>query len=72
MVSKYYCEGCDKYTNRRLKTKNINSKAQLHMYYNNITNKYNIGDVYWCDFEETIREYLVNNSSKFNFFFYCC
>ena len=46
----------------------MNSKAHLHMYYNIVTNKYNIGDVYWCDFEETIREYMVNNSCKFNFF----
>ena len=38
------------------------------MYYNIVTNKYNIGDVYWCDFEETIREYMVNNSCNFNFF----
>ena len=37
------------------------------MFYNIITNKYNVGDVYWCDFEETIREYMVNNSLKFNF-----
>ena len=46
----------------------MNSKTHLHMYYNIVTNKYNIGDVYWCDFEETIREYMVNNSCKFNFF----
>ena len=68
MVSNYYCQECDKYINRRFKTKHINSKAHLSMYYNIVTNKYNIGDVYWCDFEETIREYMVNNYSKFNFF----
>ena len=38
------------------------------MYYNIIINKYNIGDVYWCDFEETIRKYMNNNYSKFIFF----
>ena len=38
------------------------------MYYNIVTNKYNIGDVYWCDFEETIREYIANNYSKFYVF----
>ena len=38
------------------------------MYHNIVTNKYNIGDVHWCDFEETIREYIVNNYSKFHFF----
>ena len=68
MVSNYYCQECDKYVNRRFKTKHINSKAHLHKHYNIVTNKYNIGDVYWCDFEETIREYMVNNSCKFNFF----
>ena len=68
MVSNYYCQECDKNLNRRFKTKHINSKAHLHMYYNIVTNKYNIGDVYWCDFEQTIREYMVNNSCKINFF----
>ena len=38
------------------------------MYYNIITNKYNIGDVYWCDFEKTIHEYLRENTIKFNTF----
>ena len=68
MVSNYYCQKCDKYINRRFKAKHINSKAHLHMYYNIVTNKYNIGDVYWCNFEETIREYMVNISSNFTFF----
>ena len=68
MVSNYYCQECDKYINRRFKTKHLNSEAHLHMYYNIVTNKYNIGKVYWCDFEETIREYMVNKSSKFSFF----
>ena len=68
MVSNYYCQDCNKCIIRRFKTEHINSKAHLHMYYNIITNKYYIGYVYWCDFEETIREYMVNISSKFNFF----
>ena len=68
MVSNYSCQDCDKYINRKLKTKHINTKAHLHMYYNIITNKYNIGDVHWCDLEDALREYMVNNSSKFNFF----
>ena len=38
------------------------------MYYNIITNKYNIGNVYWSDFEEIIREYMVDIYSKFYFF----
>ena len=68
MVSNYYCQDCDKYINRRFETKHINSKAHLCLYYNIITNKYNIDDVYWCDFEETIRGYMVINYSKFHFF----
>ena len=38
------------------------------MYYNIITNQCNIGEVYWCDFQQMIYEYMVNNSCKFNFF----
>ena len=56
MVSNHYCQDCDKYINRKSKTKHINSKAHFYMYYNIITNEYNIGVVYWCDFEETIRK----------------
>ena len=46
MTSKHYSQDCDKYINQRFKTKHINLKAHLYMYYNIITNKYNIGDVY--------------------------
>ena len=35
------------------------------MYYNIITNKYNIGDVFWSDFEKTIYEYMNENLTKF-------
>ena len=72
MISKNYCQECDNYINRRFKTKHLKSKAHLHMYYNIITNKYNIGDVYWDDFEATLHEYMMNNSFKFQFFFYSC
>ena len=65
MVSKYYCHVCDKYINQRFKTKHIYSKAHLIMYYNIITNKYNIGDVYWSDIETIIHEYIKDNSTKF-------
>ena len=68
MVSNHYCQDCDKYINRRSKTKHIDSKAHLYTYFNIITNEHNIGDVYWCDFEETIRKYMENNYSKFIFF----
>ena len=38
------------------------------MYYNIITNKYNIGDVFWCDLVETIHEYMMINLCKFQKF----
>ena len=68
MVSNYYCKECDKFINRRFKTKHINSKAHLYMYYNIIINKHVIGDVYLCNFEKLINEYRMNNHRKFNFF----
>ena len=65
MVSNYYCEDCDKYINRKFKQKHIKSKAHSIMYYNIVTNKYNIGDVCWGDFEKTIYEYMKENRTKF-------
>ena len=47
MVSNNYCREFDQYIIRKSKLKHINSKAHLYMYYNIVTNKYNIGDVYW-------------------------
>ena len=35
------------------------------MYYNIVTNKYNIGEVFWSDFEKTIYEYMNENRTKF-------
>ena len=35
------------------------------MYYNIVTKKYNIGDVFWSDFEKTIYEYMNENRTKF-------
>ena len=34
------------------------------MYYNIVTNKYNIGDVFWSDFEKTVCEYMNENRTK--------
>ena len=68
MVSNDHCQNCDIYSNRRSKTKHINSKPHLYMYYNIITNKYNIGDVYWCDLVETIHEYMMIYLCKFRKF----
>ena len=68
MVSNYYCKERDKYINRRYKTKHINTKVHLFMYYNIIVNKHVIGDVYWCDLVETILKYMTINLCKFRNF----
>ena len=65
MVSNYYCQDCDKYINRKFKQKHIKSKEHLNMYYNIVTSKYNISDVYWDDFEKTIHEYMQETLTKF-------
>ena len=65
MVSNYYCQDCDKNNNRKIKQHHKKSKAQLNMYYIIITNKYNICDVFWSDFEKTIYEYMNENRTKF-------
>ena len=65
MVSNYYCQNCDKYINRKFRQRHIKSKAHSFMYYNIVTNKYNISNVYWVDFEKTIREYIKENNTKF-------
>ena len=69
MVSNYYCQDCDRYINQKAKQKHMKSKAHLNMYYNIVTNKYNIGNLYWDDFEETIFEYMKENRTKFYAFF---
>ena len=38
------------------------------MYCNIISNKYNIGNVFWNDFEKTIYEFMNENRTKFNTF----
>ena len=38
------------------------------MFYNIVTNKYNIGDVHWCDLVETILKYMTINLCKFRKF----
>ena len=65
MVSNYYCQDCDKHINQKVKQKHIKSKSHLYMYYNFVTNKYNIGDVYWGGIENIIHEYIKENSTKF-------
>ena len=65
MVSNYYCQDYDKYINRKFKQYHIKSKAHSNMFYNIVTNKYNIGNLYWDDFEKTIHEYMKKNTIKF-------
>ena len=65
MVSNYYCRECDEYINQKFKQKHTKSKAHLNMYYNIVTNNFNIGDVYWYDFEKTIHEHMKENTIKF-------
>ena len=65
MISNYYCQEYDKYINQKFKHKHMKSKAHLSMYYIIVTNKYNIGDVYWSDIETIIHEYIRDNSTKF-------
>ena len=69
MVSNYYCQDCDKNIIQKAKQKHIKSKAHLNMYYNIVTNKYNVSDVLWGDFEKTIYEYIKENRTKFYAFF---
>ena len=38
------------------------------MYCNIVTNKHNIGNVSWSDFEKTIHEYMKESITKFNDF----
>ena len=35
------------------------------MYYNIVINKYNIGNLYWSDFESVIQDYIRNFDKKF-------
>ena len=67
MVSNY-CQCCDKHINQKSKQRHIKSKTHLYMYYKTVTNKYNIGDVYWTDIESTIHKYIKDNSTKFRTF----
>ena len=65
MTSNYYCQHCDKHVDWEYKQRHIKSQSHLYMYYNIVTNKYNIGNVYWDDFHTTIEEYIKENNTKF-------
>ena len=64
----YYCKKCDIEINRKSKKNHIKSKSHLYMGQNYVTNKHAVGDVYLEDNEKTIRQYIIENSSKFYFF----
>ena len=65
MVSNYYCRDCDKFINRKFRQKHTKSKAHIHVYYNIVSNKFNIGNILWSDFENIIHEYIKENSTIF-------
>ena len=60
-----YCHHCDKVINRIFKQRHLKSKAHLYMYYNIVTNRYNIGKIFWSDFENIINEYTIDYEYKF-------
>ena len=64
MVYNYFCQDCHKNINQKFRQKHIKSKAHLSIYYNFVTNKHNIVDVYWSDIETIIHEYIKDNSAK--------
>ena len=67
-MTSFYCQHCDKSINRIFKRRHIKSKSHLNMYYNIVINKYNIGDVYWSDFENIIQDYIKDHDNKFYYF----
>ena len=64
-MTSFYCHHCDKSFNRVFKRRHIKSKSHLYNYYNIVINKYNIGDLYWSDFENIIQDYIKNFDKKF-------
>ena len=64
----FYCQHCDKSINRIFKQRHIKSKSHLYMFYNIVINKYDIGDVYWSDFENIIQDYIKDHDNKFYYF----
>ena len=67
-MTSFYCQHCDKSINHIFKRKHIKSKSHLYMYYNIVINKYNIGNLYWSDFESVIHDYIKNFDKKFYYF----
>ena len=67
-MTSFYCHHCDKSYNHINKQRHIKTKSHLYMYHNIIINKYDIGDVYWCNFENIIYEYIKDFDNKFYYF----
>ena len=63
-MTTFYCHQCDKSYNRVFKRRHIKSKFHLYNYYNFVINKYNIGDVFWSDFENIIHDYIKDCDNK--------
>ena len=64
-MTSFYCHHCDKSFNHIFKRRHIKSKSHLYMYHNIVINKYDIGDVYWSDFENIIQDYIKDFDNKF-------
>ena len=64
-MTSFYCHHCDKSFNRIFKRRHIKSKSHLYMCYNIVINNYNIGNLYWGDFESVIQDYIKNFDKKF-------
>ena len=67
-MTTFYCQHCGKSYNRVFKRRHIKSKFHLYNYYNIVINKYNIGNVFWSDFENIIHDYIKNFDNKFHSF----
>ena len=63
-----YCQSCDKNNSQKFIKKHNKSKTHLYFYNNFVKNKYYIGNVFWIDFENIIRDYINDYNSKFNSF----
>ena len=63
-----YCHSCDKYISNKFINKHNKSKTHLYFHKNFVINKYYIGDIFFKDFENIIRDYINEYNNKFNSF----
>ena len=64
-MESYYCNHCDKNIISKFKQQHMRSKIHLYMLKNVVINKYNIGDIYFSNFENIIQKYIVDYNKKF-------